>query len=485
MAVKIDEGYVMTELHKSTPTGNLILTPRGLYNGTFVDSRPHRELFRRRRDVMGHPLTMSNVIQDSNTTQYHLPRENRLEPQFDSIAKICWMEVKLVFEMLNATPRFVFSHRWGYKQNGQWSGMINDLHTGRADLGTNCLVSDKERLNVVTYTDMVAPFRVRFVFRQPPLSYVSNIYSLPFSSSVWVAIVVCAAVSTVTICVASKWEASLGTSPTQLDGSIGDALLLTMSAVGQQGCVLEPRKFSGRIMVWVLFAALMLLYAAYSANIVVLLQAPSNSIRSLAQLVASKITLAANDVDYNHFVFSLYKDPVRVTIYKRIDPEKGKGQFYDINDGVEKIRQGVFAFHSIVEPVYRRIEETFHEMEKCDLAEVDFLNGFDPFIPVKKDSPYIELLRVAFKQVRESGIQDALVKRLQVPKPRCANKVSAFSSVGLLDLRPVLAFMLIGASIAVTIAVFEVAVYRFDKRRQRPKVQRKIGTIGAALDWRK
>jgi hypothetical protein len=48
-----------------------------------------------------------------------------------------------------------------------------------------------------------------------------------------------------------------------------------------------------------------------------------------------------------------------------------------------------------VEPIYRRIEETFQEMEKCDLHEVDFLNGFDPFIPVKKDSPYLDLLRVA------------------------------------------------------------------------------------------
>lgn len=56
-------------------------------------------------------------------------------------------------------------------------------------------------------------------------------------------------------------------------------------------------------MVFVLFTALMALYAAYSANIVVLLQAPSDSIRSLPQLANAKITLAANDVDYNHFVF--------------------------------------------------------------------------------------------------------------------------------------------------------------------------------------
>lgn len=98
----------------------------------------------------------------------------------------------------------------------------------------------------------------------------------------------------------------------------------------------------GRMMVFVLFTALMALYAAYSANIVVLLQAPSDSIRSLPQLANAKITLAANDVDYNHFVFKLHKDPVREIVYKRIDPEKGKKHFYDLNEGVERIRQVKF-----------------------------------------------------------------------------------------------------------------------------------------------
>ncbi|CAG9795972.1 unnamed protein product [Diatraea saccharalis] len=426
--------------------------------------------------------------------------------------------------MLNATPRYIFSHRWGYKQNGRWSGMINDLHTGKADLGkplycksspmhltyvikavminvnsklptivrfrvnrharilkgtlwkpmrltyvfydlttgTNCLVKDKERLDVVSYTDMMAPFRVRFVFRQPPLSYVSNIYSLPFSTAVWVAILICTAVSTATLYVESKWENTVTKSATQLNGSFGDALLLTMSAVGQQGCVLEPQKYSGRMAAWISFATLMLLYAAYSANIVVLLQAPSNSIRNLAQLADSSITIAANDVDYNHFVFSQYNDPVRMKIYKKIDPEKGKRQFYDIKDGVERIRQGLFAFHSIVEPVYRRIEETFMENEKCDLQEVDFLNGFDPFIPVKKDSPYLELLRVTFKQIRESGIQSAVVGRSHVHRPLCGvgRGGAAFTSAGLRDLSPVLILMLYGTCAALVALLLEHAVSR-------------------------
>ncbi|XP_047030841.1 glutamate receptor 1-like [Helicoverpa zea] len=460
----------LVELHKPSPNGTMISTLRGFYNGSLYDVRPHRELFRRRRDVMGHTITMSNVIQDSNTTVYHLPREDGMEPQYDSISKICWMNVKLAFQMLNATPGYVFSYRWGYKVNGKWSGMIDDIHSGRAELGTNCVVSDIERLDVVAYTDRLAPFRVRFVFRQPPLPYVANIFSMPFSKNVWIAMSVCAVLSTVTVYLAAKWEAKEGKGPTQLD-SIGDAMLLTFSAIGQQGCVMEPRRLSGRMMVFVLFTALMALYAAYSANIVVLLQAPSDSIRSLPQLANAKITLAANDVDYNHFVFKLHKDPVREIVYKRIDPEKGKKHFYDLNEGVERIRQGLFAFHSIVEPVYMRIEQTFLETEKCDLMEVDFLNSYDSFVPVRKESPYLELLRVVFKQIRESGIQSALSKRLQVPKPHCTSKMSSFSSVGLMDMKPVLILMLYGVCLSVTIAAAEILVFKLSEHRKKYKVE--------------
>nr|AOG12852.1 ionotropic receptor [Eogystia hippophaecolus] len=386
------------------------------------------------------------------------------ELQYDAFTKICWINIKLAFQMLNATPRYIFSHRWGYRRNGQWSGMVDDLLSGRADVGTNLLMT-VDRLDVITYTEGLSPYRVRFIFRQPPLSYVANIFSLPFSSGVWIATVVCAIVSTIALYLASKWEVAIGKSPTHLDG-FGDSLFLTMSAVSQQGCIMEPKKISGRIIMLFVFVSLMALYTAYSANIVVLLQAPSNSIRTLSQLARSKVTIAANDVDYNHIVFKLFKDPVRVSIQKKLEPENGKAQFYDMNEGVERIRQGLFAFHSIVEPVYRRIEKTFLETEKCDLTEVDFLNSLDPFTPIKKHSPYTELLRVVIKQIRESGILSAVYKRLQVPKPRCTEKVSAFSSVGLLDLRAVMFLMLIGAAVSIGVMFIEIIFHKLNKRQR-------------------
>uniref|UniRef100_A0A2H1W151 SFRICE_030419 n=1 Tax=Spodoptera frugiperda TaxID=7108 RepID=A0A2H1W151_SPOFR len=68
----------------------------------------------------------------------------------------------------------------------------------------------------------------------------------------------------------------------------------------------------------------------------------------------------------------------------------------------------------------------------------------------------------SFKQVRESGVQSALSKRLQVSKPRCTTKMSSFSSVGLMDMRPVLILMLYGVCLSVIILFGEIVLFRFE-----------------------
>ncbi|CAD0203353.1 unnamed protein product [Chrysodeixis includens] len=78
LAERVGDQFQMVEMHRPGINGTMITSPRGFYNGSLVDTRPNRELYKRRRNMMGHPIIMSNVIQDSNTTRYHLPREDRL-----------------------------------------------------------------------------------------------------------------------------------------------------------------------------------------------------------------------------------------------------------------------------------------------------------------------------------------------------------------------------------------------------------------------
>lgn len=99
---------------------------------------------------------------------------------------------------------------WGYKdpKTGQFTGMSGQLQRKEADIaGLNqeiCIFDQFtddiylyikpgtvifmtiDRLPILDYLSMEFPTRVVFILRSPPISYVSNIYYLPFSGVTWI-----------------------------------------------------------------------------------------------------------------------------------------------------------------------------------------------------------------------------------------------------------------------------------------------------------
>jgi hypothetical protein len=66
------------------------------------------------------------------------------------------------------------------------------------------------------------------------------------------------------------------------------------------------KKFiTGRSVTLILFVSLTVLYAAYTANIVVLLRTPSSSIRTLKDLLHSPLEFGASDFEYNRYFFKV------------------------------------------------------------------------------------------------------------------------------------------------------------------------------------
>ncbi|GBP35769.1 Glutamate receptor 4 [Eumeta japonica] len=449
---------------------NVMKNGRSLKYCNCIKNTDKRSLSVKRRDMKQHALTMALVITDSNDTKNHL--SDRLQLHQDSITKMSYNVMKLCFEMLNATEKVIFTHTWGYPdKNGRWQGLIDHLLRNEADLGTITIFT-KERMAYIDYIAMVGTTAVRFVFREPPLSNVSNVFTLPFARGVWLAILVCLLASALFLYITSKWEATVGMHPLQLDGSWADVLILITGAVLQQGCTLEPRYAAGRCVMLLLFLSLTILYAAYSANIVVLLRAPSSSIRTVQDLLNSPMALGASDFDYNKYFLRQLKDPLRKTIYeKKIAPKGKKPHFYNMSEGVEKIRKGLFAFHMELNPGYRLIQETYREDEKCDLVEINYINEFDPWLPGQKRGPYKEIFKTSFMKIRESGIQKAIHQRLNVPKPRCSGSVVAFSSVGVVDMYPALILTLYGFLAAVIVLMIEKCHYKLRTVRKKMKIK--------------
>lgn len=67
----------------------------------------------------------------------------------------------------------------------------------------------------------------------------------------------------------------------------------------------EPYRVPSRIIILMLLLAALSLYAAYTANIVGLLQSTTDSIKTIPNLLESPLKLGAQDVVYNRYYFKV------------------------------------------------------------------------------------------------------------------------------------------------------------------------------------
>lgn len=112
----------------------------------------------------------------------------------------------------------------------------------------------------------------------------------------------------------------------------------------------------------------MFLYASYSANIVALLQSPSTKIKTLEDLLASRLKFGVDDTVFNRYYFSHETEATRKAIYEtKVKNKDNTENFMNLSDGVNRLKKGLFAFHLELGVGYKIISEVFLEDEKCGL----------------------------------------------------------------------------------------------------------------------
>lgn len=100
-----------------------------------------------------------------------------------------------------------------------------------------------DRVALVDYIAVILPTTAKFIFREPPLSYVSNIYYLPFHHTVWFAIIISIVLCTFLIHLTYRY------SMRDIDRhlTISDFALYAISTICQMGSLVKPKKLSGKI----------------------------------------------------------------------------------------------------------------------------------------------------------------------------------------------------------------------------------------------
>ncbi|CAH1989641.1 unnamed protein product, partial [Acanthoscelides obtectus] len=130
------------------------------------------------------------------------------DKHIDSIAKVNYVIVEHLKDIVNATLRYSVQPTWGYfnEVTFDWSGMIGELVRNEADIGGTPLFFTIDRVDIIDYIAMTTPTRSKFVFREPKLSYVTNVFTLPFDTNVWICTICMVIITSIALIVIIRWE---------------------------------------------------------------------------------------------------------------------------------------------------------------------------------------------------------------------------------------------------------------------------------------
>lgn len=173
-----------------------------------------------------------------------------------------------------------------------------------------------------------------------------------------------------------------------------DVIGFICGAACQQGTHLEITRTSGRIVAITTFSFSLFIFISYSANILVLLQSPSHSIKNINDLISSPLSLALQEAKYNRFNYLYENVSILTKVYEeKIKPMGNDGWVYDTFVGMQKVRTQLFAFQVESAAAYKAVANTFTDDEKCSLTEIHLLRLPRLTATVLRNSPYKELFR--------------------------------------------------------------------------------------------
>ncbi|XP_037955181.1 glutamate receptor ionotropic, kainate 1 [Teleopsis dalmanni] len=373
----------------------------------------------------------------------------------DTISKV---NNRLTIELANKLNMSFNTHQtdnYGWHQSdNSFDGLMGRFQRYELDFAQNAIFMRLDRIALVDFVAETFRIRAGIMFRQPPLSAVKNIFALPFEIDVWISIFM------LMVFVAFVLAMELMFSPYVHDMDYGDCVVFVWGAMCQQSFYVNLGNRSARVIIFTTFVATVFLFTSFSANIVALLQSPSEAIHTLSDLSQSPLEIGVQDTVYNKIYFNESTDPITNRLYHKKIAPKGENIYMRPLIGMEKMRTGLFAYQVELQAGYQIISDTFSEPEKCGLKELEPFQLPMIAIPTRKNFPYKELFRRQLRWQREVGLMNREELKWFPQKPKCEGGVGGFVSIGITECRYALGMFGFGFFLGLFVFFFEVIFKR-------------------------
>nr|QZH55080.1 ionotropic receptor 75d [Achelura yunnanensis] len=443
--VKDDHPLIITELHLTSKSTLLELRAS-------LDRRP--PAVSRRKDLRSVCIEAAAVI--TRPELFHSWTDLTMR-HVDKFTKFTYPLMMNIAEDLNCRYNMSKVSVYGVGRAGQFSGAAGMLQRREVQLVASSIFMRKDRLNVMHYCSETVALKSSFLFRQPSQSSVANMFLLPFSRGVWAASGAAAAAAgalLALVALVARCRAPGDDALAHLH--LAEAFTFAIGTLCQQGYHMTPQLVSARMVMLFSLLTSLAAFTSYSAKIVAILQTPSNAIRTIRDLDMSPMHLATQNTSYKKIYFAESNDPETQALYRHKLLPLGEAADLSVEEGVARVRKGLFAFQVEESAGYDIISKTFTEPEKCDLKEIEAYKLPMVAVPLLKHSGYRELFASRMRWQRETGLMGRARRVWVAGRVQCAGARDAFVSVSARDAMPALHALAAGAALAALLLLAEI-----------------------------
>ncbi|KAL0105247.1 hypothetical protein PUN28_016715 [Cardiocondyla obscurior] len=349
-----------------------------------------------------------------------------------------------VANIYNFTMELIEINHW--EKNDSNGPLMSTLKRDDADLGYYPSILTIERYGYARVIFPQWPTRTCFMFRTiPAMKMKPWIMLKPFASDTWYMIVVYMVITIVILSCILKLERF-----DDYDYSI--SALITIAALCQQGFPSLTDQSASRIAFIQITVFGLLVYNYYSAAIVsARLNEPLEKMNdSLYSLANSKMQFAAErNVFFNFLLRNQRPDVQYFKDSWNAVPEWKR--FISLEDGVEKIKKGGYAYHADPDDIYPFIENSFDKEMICQLTEVHLLQPSELGLWSNLKSHFHEISKIALLKINTSGLRRREISRRSARRPYCPDSEIFVSSVTIYEAAPILFLLFFGMIISLII----------------------------------
>eukprot|EP01080_Neovahlkampfia_damariscottae_P005672 gene5672-9493_t len=323
-------------------------------------------------------------------------------------------EVEKLLNNITFEPYVVADGKFGDKINGSWSGIIQDLISGKASVSFAPFTETSERAEVVQFSLPYLNVGLRLMELKKKVKPVLESFLLPFSWNVWISVIGVILLVGLLLWIfdtASPYGLSKIDNP---ELNLPNAFL--NSGIGMTGQLGNPgRSWATRILTLGYYLFLIIVTASYTANLTNVLTTPSSTtqITSFSDIKAGKIIgtvqNSASEIYLTKSIFQNFKGNIKY--YKTFEVL------------IKALRMKEIDYLIFDSPIIGYYSKSY----PCDTQELKENFDFGNYaVAMTNNSIYQNQISQALMKLKENGKIDELISRWLSPTD-CVSTTSTAS----------------------------------------------------------